>query len=326
MDSASLQEAEQIYPRLFPSGYSLLVIRHGRLVSESYFHGQTAETPNHVFSVTKTFGASLLGMAIQQGWVEGVDQRVAELLPEHTVHPKLADLTLEDVLTHRSGVGSDPSFMDVQLMLAAEPLAPPGTVYEYSNYAPHLLTTILDRLAKQGAAGGAADVSAMAQQYLFGPLGIRVSQWRPGPHGVPQGANGLHMTARDMARLGYLLLRDGRWEDEQLLSPGWVAAATQHRVEVDRQKGYGYLTWVRRRADELPTTQGSREIQGYFAYGHRGQFIGVYPALDLLVVTTADATDATRDTYFVPDLLHDFVRRFIFPAVLYEPDAAHAED
>ncbi|WP_373085445.1 serine hydrolase domain-containing protein [Sneathiella sp.] len=313
MDSAALKEAEQIYPRLFPSGYSLLVIRHGYIVSESYFHGQTAETPNHVYSVTKTFVATLLGIAVQQGWIEGVHHRVADLLPEYSVHPKLAALTLEDVLTHRSGVRN---FADVSLLLKEEPQSPPGTAFEYSNYAPNLLTAILDRLAKQGVAGAASDVPALAQEYLFGPLGIHVTEWTKGPHGVPEGGNGLHMTTRDMARLGYLLLREGRWEDKQLLPPGWVRAATERRVEFDREKGYGYLNWVRKRSDIVKTAQGNQNVQGYFAYGHRGQFIGVYPELDLLVVTTADATDATRDTFFVPDLLHDFVRRFVFPALI----------
>lgn len=315
MDSSILKEAVQIYPRLFPSGYSLLVIRHGYLVSESYFHGQTAETSNHTYSITKTFVATLLSIAVQQGWIDGVDQRVADLLPEYSVHPKLLELTLEDVLTHRSGVQNSSSFTDVSLLLKEEPQSSPGTTFEYSNYAPNLLTAILDRLAKHVVAGGVGDVPALAQEYLFDPLGISVSEWEKGPRGVPEGGNGLHMTARDMARLGYLLLRDGRWEGEQLLPRGWVQSATEYRVEVDRQKGYGYLNWVRRRSDIVQTAQGHQDVHGYFAYGHRGQFIGVYPELDLLIVTTADATDATRDTYFVPDLLHDFVRQFVFPSM-----------
>ena len=316
MDSAALKEAEQIYPRLFPSGYSLLVIRNGYLVSESYFHGQTAETTNHIFSVTKTFVATLLGVAVQQGWIAGVDQRVADLLPEYSVHPKLSALTLEDVLTHRSGVGNNSSFADVSLLLKEEPQSLPGTAFEYSNYAPNLLTAILDRQAKLGVSGAASDVPAMAQEYLFGPMGIRsASEWRKGPQEVPEGGNGLHMTTRDMARLGYLLLRDGHWEGQQLLPLDWVKEASKYRVEFDRQKGYGYLNWVRRQSDIVQTAQGDIEVQGYFAYGHRGQFIGVYPELDLLVVTMADANDATRDTFFVPDLLHDFVRRFVFSAV-----------
>ena len=316
MDSAALKEAEQIYPRLFPSGYSLLVIRHGYIVFESYFHGQTAETSNHVYSVTKTFVATLLGIAVQQGWIDGVDQRVADLLPEYSVNPKLAKLTLEDVLTHRSGVRDSGSFGDVSLLLKEEPQSPPGTAFEYSNYAPNLLTAILDRLAKHEVAGGASDVPALAQEHLFGPLGISVSEWEKGLHGVPEGGNGLHMTTRDMARLGYLLLRDGHWEDKQLLPNGWVKEASQLRAEFDREKGYGYLNWVRNRPDMVKIGAVNQSVKGYFAYGHRGQFIGVYPELDLLVMTTADATDATRDTYFVPDLLHDFVRRFVFPAII----------
>ena len=316
MNSATLKEAEQIYPRIFPSGYSLIVIRHGKIVSESYFRGQTAETSNHIYSITKTFSATLLGIAAKQGWIEGVHQRVADLLPEYPIHPKFAALTLEDVLTHRSGVKSNRTVSDISLLLKEEPQSVPGTVFEYSNYAPNLITAMLDRLAKKGVAGDATDVPALAKKYLFEPLGINVSEWTKGPKGVPEGGNGLYMTSRDMARLGYLMLRDGYWEDKQLLPNGWIKEATQLRAEFDREKGYGYLNWVRNRPDMLKIGAVNQSVKAYFAYGHRGQFIGVYPDLDLLVVTMADATDATRDTFFVPDLLHDYVRRFVFPSII----------
>lgn len=316
MNSAVLKEAEQIYPRIFPSAYSLIVIRHGKIVSESYFHGQTAETSNHIYSITKTFSATLLGIAAKQGWIQGVHQRVADLLPEYPIHPNLAALTLEDVLTHRSGVKSNRTVSDISLFLKDEPQSVPGKVFEYSNYAPNLITALLDRLAKKGVAGDATDVPALAKKYLFGPLGINVSEWNKGPKGVPDGGNGLYMRSRDLARLGYLMLRDGYWEDKQLLPNGWIKEATQLRAEFDREKGYGYLNWVRNRSDIIKMGAVDQKVKGYFAYGHRGQFIGVYPELDLLVITMADASDATRDTFFVPDLLHDYVRRFVFPSIV----------
>jgi len=316
MNSAVLKEAEQIYPRIFPSAYSLIVIRHGKIVSESYFHGQTAETSNHIYSITKTFSATLLGIAAKQGWIQGVHQRVADLLPEYPIHPNLAALTLEDVLTHRSGVKSNRTVSDISLFLKDEPQSVPGKVFEYNNYAPNLITALLDRLAKKGVAGEATDVPALAKKYLFGPLGINVSEWNKGPKGVPDGGNGLYMRSRDLARLGYLMLRDGYWEDKQLLPNGWIKEATQLRAEFDREKGYGYLNWVRNRSDIIKMGAVDQSVKGYFAYGHRGQFIGVYPELDLLVITMADASDATRDTFFVPDLLHDYVRRFVFPSIV----------
>jgi len=316
MNSAVLKEAEQIYPRIFPSAYSLIVIRHGKIVSESYFHGQTAETSNHIYSITKTFSATLLGIAAKQGWIQGVHQRVGDLLPEYPIHPNLAALTLEDILTHRSGVKSNRTVSDISLFLKDEPQSVPGKVFEYSNYAPNLITALLDRLAKKGVAGEATDVPALAKKYLFGPLGINVSEWNKGPKGVPDGGNGLYMRSRDLARLGYLMLRDGYWEGKQLLPNGWIKEATKLRAEFDREKGYGYLNWVRNRSDIIKMGAVDQSVKGYFAYGHRGQFIGVYPELDLLVITMADATDATRDTFFVPDLLHDYVRRFVFPSIV----------
>ena len=314
INSATLKIAEDVYPQIFPSSYSLLVIKNGQLVSESYFHGQSAETTNHIYSITKTFVATLIGIAVQQEWIDGVDQRVADLLPDYLVHPKLEALTLEDILTHRSGI---PNNKNINELLKVEPQSVPGTTFQYSNHAPHLLTAILDKKAKQGVAKGVFDVQSLAQEYLFGPLGIKsITEWKKISEDIPDGGNGLHMNSRDLARLGYLLLRDGRWDDKQILPSGWVEAASKHHAEFDRQKGYGYLNWVRKRPDKVKTLEGEIEVQGYCAYGHRGQLIAVYPRLDLLVVTTADATDPTRDTFFVPDLLHDFIRRFVFSAII----------
>jgi hypothetical protein len=90
-----------------------------------------------------------------------------------------------------------------------------------------------------------------------------------------------------------------------------VKASQQPHATFDRLKRYGYLMWVRSRTDNV---QG-RDVQGYFPYGHRGQYIGVFPDLDLLVIPTADASDPKRDTFFVMDYLHDYVRNFIFPAI-----------
>ncbi len=313
MNSAKLKVAEDVYPSIFPSNYSFLVIRNGQLVSELYFHGQKAETTNHIFSVTKTFVASLIGISLQQGWIERVNQRVANLLPDYPVHPKLAELTLEDILTHRSGI---PDNKNINELLKEEPQSVPGTTFRYSNYAPNLLTAILNKIAKKDADNNVTDVYELAQKHLFGPLGIKsITDWRKVSEDIPDGGNGLHMNARDLARLGYLLLRKGRWQDKQILPQEWVKAASKHHAEFERQKGYGYLNWVRRRPDKIKTSKGEIEVHGYCAYGHRGQLIAIYPKLDLLVVTTADATDPTRDTFFVPDLLHDFIRRFVFSAI-----------
>lgn len=314
MDSEKLSEAEQIYPSLFPNSFSLLVIRKGQIVSESYFHNQTANTPNHVYSITKTIVASLLGIAIKNAWIRGADERVMDLLPEYSFHYELHNMTLEDILTHRSGLQNSDELLT---SLNQEPKSPPGVSFEYSNQAPSLLTLILNRIIKQEIIGGdISDVTTFAQKYLFNPLGVHLSHWSKGTNNIPDGANGIYMTSRDLARVGYLLLRNGRWGDEQILPPKWVENSTKQRVGVDRQKSYGYLIWIRRHPDLVQTASGEKYVNGYFAYGHRGQFIGIYPELDLLVITTADTSDSTRDTYFVPDLLHDFVRQFIFASIV----------
>jgi CubicO group peptidase (beta-lactamase class C family) len=117
-----------------------------------------------------------------------------------------------------------------------------------------------------------------AQKYLFEPLGIKNYHWDLDADGVPIGGWGLQMTPREMAKLGYLYLNNGRWDGKQVVSAGWVQQATQPRYETDSDHGlgYGYQWWT------YPT-HGA-----YAALGRDGQTIFVVPELSLMVVTTAE--------------------------------------
>ena len=132
-----------------------------------------------------------------------------------------------------------------------------------------------------------------AEKELFRPLGITDVRWDADSQGIPIGGWGLQITPRDMAKLGYLYLRDGVWDGQQIVSSAWVKAATEKHTPTDGPLGYGYQWWT------YP------KWGAYAALGRYGQMIFVVPDLDLIVVTTAaagghDAIFRLIEQYIVP--------------------------
>ena len=308
MDAAQLDKAERFYREMFPSAYSLIVIRHGYIVLEEYYNGMSTESTPHVYSITKSFISALTGIAIDEGLIEGVDEKLPDLYPEYmtpNMDPEKKEITVKHMLTHTTGLVRTDSGDDVlENTLQGELAFEPGSEFSYSNTVPDLLSGII-------ASRSGMKTRDYAELKLFDPIGITIGKWNTTPNGIYMGGYGLYISARDMARLGYLYLNYGYWNGNQILTADWVKETQQLHAGYDSRKGYGYLMWVRQK----PETVQGREIRAYFSYGHRGQYIGIFHDLDLLIVTSADATDSTRDTYFVMDYLHDYVRSFIFPAI-----------
>ena len=310
MDAAQLDIAEQCYSKMFPSAYSLIVIRHGYIVLEKYYNGMDADSTPHVYSITKSFTSALTGIAIDEGLIKGADEKLPDLFPEYMT-PDIAtekkEITVKHMLTHTSGLRRDRGSSGDDMLkniIQGELSFKPGSDFSYSNDVPSLLSGIITKRSGMSTRD-------YAELKLFKPLGITIDDWKTLPNSIYDGANNLFLSARDMARLGYLYLNNGYWDGNQILPADWVEESQQPHATFDRLKRYGYLMWVRNR----PDTVQDREIRGYFPYGHMGQYIGIFPDLDLLVITTADASDPTRDTFFVMDYLHDYVRNFIFPAI-----------
>ena len=279
--------------------HSLLIIRHGAIVLEQYFGSYDRNDRHDLYSVTKSFTSTLVGIAIDQGKLAGLDRPAREYFPALVFanpSPEKDAIRLADLLTMTAGldwVEADASYRAmyrspdwVKWVLDLPMADPPGQAFRYCSGCSHVLSAVVTTVT--GAQG-----TAFAKQVLFAPLGIRAFHWETTPAGVPIGGWGLSLTPRDMARLGYLYLHGGRWEDQQVVSAAWVQAATTRQVDTGGRLGYGYQWWT------YPTQHG------YAALGRDGQMVLVLPDLDLIVVTTAqinghDPIFQLVDDYIIP--------------------------
>lgn len=272
---------------------SLLVVKDGRLVAESYFQDGGVDTPTNLQSATKSVTSALVGLAIQDGCIPAVDIRVMDYFPEladSIRDPRKLDITLEHLLEMRAGFTWEESDDDFFRLLyegfrpvhfATVPLVrDPGSAMEYSNLSSHLAGIVLSR-----ACG--TDLLEFADERLFEPLGIEPGEWWFSWEDYRLGMSSLHLTARDMARFGQLYLYQGRWQGRQLLDPDWVSASLAARSEDAwhigigrnvRDLAYGLQWWTVR--------SGAHEYN--MAWGHGGQQIILLRDLSMVIVVTAD--------------------------------------
>lgn len=282
--------------------HSVLVYYRGRLVLEEYFYGYDRDRPHQLRSATKSVVSTLVGIAIDQGALAGVQEHVLPRLPYAAYanpHPQKAALTLDDLLTHRTGLACDD-------WDAASP-GNESRVYESDDWVKHLLDlpVVAERgtVARYCSAGvmtagrlveratGEA-LPAYAQRTLFGPLGIRPADVRWNFTLSASNASTfaqLYLRPRDMLRLGILFQQEGRWGGRQVVSREWVRRATAEYTQIG-DKGYGYYWWHQRLS--VPTPAGARTVETVMASGNGGQKIYLIPSLGLVAVFTAGAFNA----------------------------------
>ena len=296
----------------------MLVIRHGAVVYEkTYDHAKDYERlfagkgapgiynyydpgwhpyyhrgPLHTMqSVSKSVTSALIGIAIGRGEIPGVD---AKVMPYFAAYPVPADsrrdrLTLADVLTMRTGIRWDEETADytdpanncaamegsadwIRYVLDQPMAAEPGKKFVYNSGATELLSYLIWKTT-----GKPAD--DYAKEHLFAPLGIGF-YWKRTPKGLADTEGGLYLTARDLAKFGYLYLKDGVWDGKRILPEGWTKASTSTLTTTNEKGiGYGYQWWTLQ-----PTGAASRGA--FLAWGYGGQLLIVVPELDLIAVFT----------------------------------------
>lgn len=295
---------------------SMLVIRHGRIAFErTYSHdyhrlfvGKGApgiynyyDPAWHPFykgtllhtmqSVSKSVTSALIGIAIARGEIPNVDVPVLPYLSAFTVKPdpRRDRMRLRDLLTMTAGIRwdeSSTSYTDarnncaemeakddwVRYVLEQPMVTEPGTTFVYNSGATQLLSYIIDK-----ATGKKAD--DYAREHLFEPLGIQY-YWKRTPTALPDTEGGLYLHPRDLAKFGYLYLKDGMWDGRRILPAAWTVQSTRWLVDAGKTgRGYGYKWWVLSR-------KGPARYDAYAALGYGGQRLIVVPELDLIAVFT----------------------------------------
>src|SRR5579859_156973 len=246
---------------------SVLIARHGKLVYEGYFDGD-ANSLRDTRSATKNITGVLVGIAIAEGKLSGVDAKVLSLLPERArkiqnPDPRKAAITVEDFLTMSSPLECDDwndasrgneermyvvedwaqFILDLPIrghMHVGEQVDPPPNG-RYFSYCTGGVFTLSEVLAK--TTGMRTD--HYAQQKLFSPLGISNVQWVYSPLNVPQTGGGLRLTSRDLLKIAQLYLDGGVWQGKRIVSESWVRSSIQPHAQIDEATNYGYLWWLK---------------------------------------------------------------------------------
>ena len=301
-----LDSALAEFGRLPATVYAAMVVRHGYVIGERYYHGKDSSSRYELRSATKSIVSILTGIALDRKLLRSVDQPVVPFFPEFasradSVDARKARITIRHLLTMQSGLnwteGRGAEYLGYKpnwaVAILEQPMnADPGTRFNYSSGNAHLLSTIPTRATHQRTV-------AFANETLFEPLGFALPllEWSTDPQGVNAGGAGLNLTSSELAKIGYLFLNSGCWDGRQIVSAKWVA--NSHKKWSSPRKGaagYGFLWWL------------SESVPGaYAAEGYGGQYIFVDPLHDAVIIITADPNAGGDD--FQP------ARRLVTPAM-----------
>jgi CubicO group peptidase (beta-lactamase class C family) len=302
---------------------SVLIARHGKLIYEAYFDGD-ATTLRDTRSATKSITEILIGIAIQERKLSGVDARVLALLPERArkmqnPDPRKEKITVEDFLTMSSPLECDDwndasrgneermyvvedwaqFILDLpirgRMHLGEQVEAPPyGRYFSYCTGGVFTLSEVLQKVT-------GVRTDRYAQEKLFGPLGITDAEWVYSPMNIPQTGGGLRFSSRDLLKIAEMYHAGGQWQGSRIVDESWVRASIQPHARIDDETEYGYLWWLK------SFNSGGKSNAAYLMNGNGGNKVAVFPALDLAVVITSTNFN-TRGMHEQTDkLLTDYI-------------------
>jgi CubicO group peptidase (beta-lactamase class C family) len=302
---------------------AMVIVRKGYVIADEYFAGWSADSIHTEQSVTKSVTSLVTGIAIARGDFRSVDQTLVELLARYAPIANLDDrkraITVRDLLTMRTGfdwnedsyAGSPLEQLNnlrtdwVRFVIDWPMREQPGTRWQYNSGGV---------IALGGSIGIAAGMNTAdyARTYLLRPIGITGDKWIRGlPDLLPHTGGGLYMSTRDLARVGYLVLRKGKWNDTQVVPEAWLTESTRPIVTPTyriggRTSSYGYLWWLYTVDGGQPNASTTDIVIA--AAGARGQYLFVVPKYDLVIAINADITTG-------PDPALDMVFGTILPAM-----------
>jgi len=268
---------------------ALIVIKNGYIIAEDYYNAYAPAYAHNVKSVSKSFLSAMTGIALRENFIDNLDQKMLDFFPEYDhdgLDDRKRDITLRDLLMMRGGIEHErnnyseiyytPDWIKTTIEF---PLSyDPGSTFSYNTFLTHLLSAILTR-------SSGMTTKELADAYLMAPMNIEIANWYRGPSDYYFGGNSMFFTPRNMAVLGYLYLHNGYVNGKQVLPADWVKESLKNRTGFENNEwwdlkkvNYGYLWWLGEMA-------GYKTFQ---AVGFGGQFVMCFPALDMIIVTTAN--------------------------------------
>jgi len=276
---------------------SLIVCHGGTIVADEYYNYNNygRDSIKNIMSVTKTFTGVLVGLAIEKGFIESVNDPVSKYLTGIVTFPDdiKANITIDQLLKmtfgHSWNGTSESSLFEecffdsednLQYIIDLPLVTTPGTVFNYSDGASHLLSAIITE-----ATG--IKTTDFAKTFLFDPLGINKFTWAEDDRGYPLGAAYLRITPLDMVKFGNLILNKGKYNGNQIVPESWIETMTTSKISTNNDvlygPEYGYQIWL-----------GNSGGKKYFmAMGWGGQFIFILPDHNIVITATCWTSDIT---------------------------------
>ncbi len=276
---------------------TLIIQQEGEIIAQKSFNGRNIERPFNIKSASKSIIGLLTGIAVEKGFIPSIEEPIKTYFSEYfEENPDSIkeSITIRNLLTMQSGLRSTSSgnygawvISDnwIEYALSQDFVTEIDSRMVYSTGTSHLLSVIISKASGMST-------KAFAENYLFDPMNIRVGGWDKDPQGYFMGGNNLALKPADMIKIGQLMLNNGRYGDQQLISKEWVKDSFgTYTYSNYNPYGYGYQWW-------------NQTIGGYktfFAWGSGGQYIFIIPELEtVVVITSSTITTDRRRSYKTP--------------------------
>ena len=317
-DSSSISNLmKEIIDQKYGRIKSLLILKDNKLLVEEYFYGYNRNDLQQIRSCTKSVTSLLFGIALDHHKDTNIEQPVFSFFPEFNSlkSGEREEIKLKNLLTMTAGLEwndypvemykSDDCF---QYILSRPMVGKPGERFKYNSGCAVLLGGIIQFLE-------AKKPLPFAKDFLFAPMGITNYTWESHKNDRLRCGEGLSLRPRDMAKIGLLVLNDGKWQDIQIVSKEWIRESTKPHVQESKFFNYGYQWWHHSKNNlqwwKEPNTTSPKEHNLIIALGYGGQYIMIIRDLDLVIVTTAsDFESGTMARSKIPMVIEEIVPLF----------------
>lgn len=281
--------------------HSLMVLRHGHIITEAYWNPYQENDKQQLYSLSKSFTSSAIGFAVDADLLS-VDDPIIKFFPEElpdSISKNLANLKVKHLLSMSVGHGEDairilegtsPGQTWSKTFLNLPVVFEPGTQFMYNSGASYMLANIVQKVTGQSA-------HEYLKTRLYKPLNIKNATWTANEEGINMGASHLRITTKDLASFGQFYLQNGKWNGKQILSENWVKEASSKQISNGDNNhswgyGYGYQFWL-------------NPPGGFRADGAFGQYSMIFPDKDMVVVITSESNNTATTMQLIWDMVEN---------------------